>query len=61
MAVVAGVVWLESSVYRWAFDQWPGRLWGMLQVPIGFVLGSAVFLWYAAMKWRRSADPPEPR
>lgn len=54
VAVVAGVISLELSLYRWTFDEWPYRLWGMLQLPLGIVLGFAVILWYAAKNWLRS-------
>jgi len=59
--VVVAVIWIESSLYRWLSDEgaWPDRVWGMLQLPLGLVLGFAVFLWYA-MKWLRSPVPPNP-
>ncbi|WP_074308710.1 hypothetical protein [Singulisphaera sp. GP187] len=57
VAVVAGVLWIESSLYYWLSDDalWADRLvtWGMLQLPLGLVLGVAVFLWYV-LKWLRS-------
>jgi hypothetical protein len=63
VAVVAVVFGVESSLYRWLPDDepWAGRLetWGMLQLPLGLVLGLAVFLWYAP-KWLRSPIPPDP-
>jgi hypothetical protein len=67
VAVVAGVIWIESSLYHWLSDDalWVDRLvtWGMLQLPLGLLLGLAVFLWYV-LKWLRlpvPSDPPPPK
>lgn len=60
VAFVAGVIWIESSLYHhsllhdWGF---PGTVWALLQLPLGLVLGQALFLWYW-VKWLRSPVPP---
>jgi hypothetical protein len=62
VAVVAGVIGIESSLYHWLPDDalWADRLvtWGMLQLPLGSCLGLAVFLWYV-LRGLRSPAPPD--
>jgi hypothetical protein len=60
-AIVAGVIWLELSLCHWLLPDgmWPGTIWALLQLPLGLVLGLAMFLWYV-LKWLRSPVPPDP-
>lgn len=62
VAVIAGVIGIELSLYCWLSDDalpFDRRAtWGMLQIPLGLVLGLAMLLCYV-VKWLRSPVPPD--